>query len=187
MHMSNHDRSREAALKFMDYLGRKGLMAPATARSRKAALSKVLSVLDAEEATDVTQLDLDQTMSRFSNLQGQGYTPQSLQTYKSRVKSALDDFNAYLENPLGFRPRINQRTTSSVPRLTADGQPPTTSQISDASQRRPNLSDDFVNATILPIPIRPDVTVRIQGLPFDLTPQEAGKIAAVVKAMAVAE
>jgi hypothetical protein len=36
--------------------------------------------------------------------------------------------------------------------------------------------------TIFPIPIRDDVTIRIQGLPFDLTKAEAAKIAAVVLA-----
>ncbi len=39
--------------------------------------------------------------------------------------------------------------------------------------------------SILPIPIRPDLTVKIQGLPYDLTVHEANKIANVVKAMAL--
>jgi hypothetical protein len=39
--------------------------------------------------------------------------------------------------------------------------------------------------TIFPIPIRNgSITVRIQGLPFDLTPAEAHKIAAVILAYA---
>lgn len=38
---------------------------------------------------------------------------------------------------------------------------------------------------VYPIPIRADVTVRIHGLPADLTPAEADKIARVVQAMAV--
>ena len=38
--------------------------------------------------------------------------------------------------------------------------------------------------TIFPIPIRDGVTVRIQGLPRDLTAVEATKIAAVVMAYA---
>ena len=111
--MANDNRSRDGALKFMDYLSHKGLMAPATARARKAALGKVLSVLDEGEANDVTQIDLDDTMTRFTNLHGQNYTPQSLQVYKSRAKSALEDFEDYLENPLGFRPSLNKRSTKN--------------------------------------------------------------------------
>jgi hypothetical protein len=42
---------------------------------------------------------------------------------------------------------------------------------------RPGFED-----TIFPIPIRGDVTVRIQGLPFDLTQAEADKLSAVIMA-----
>jgi len=35
----------------------------------------------------------------------------------------------------------------------------------------------------VPIPLRPDLTVYIQGLPFDLTDPEARKLAAVVMAL----
>jgi hypothetical protein len=49
-----------------------------------------------------------------------------------------------------------------------------------AIQARGPLED-----TIFPVPIRNGtITVRIQGLPFDLTPAEANKIAAVILAYA---
>jgi hypothetical protein len=38
-------------------------------------------------------------------------------------------------------------------------------------------------SNILPIAIRADLTIYIQGLPFDLSEAEARKIAAVVTAM----
>ena len=41
-----------------------------------------------------------------------------------------------------------------------------------------------MDCTIIPIQIRPDVTVRIQGIPHDLTQAEANKLAAVVIALA---
>ena len=184
--MSNHDRSREAALRFMDYLANKGLMALATARARKAALSKVLSVLEDDEAADVTKIDIEDVMVRFSNLEGQGYTPQSLLTYKSRAKSALDDFESYLDNPLGFRPSLNKRASrASTSKKEVDQTSSDTNPSSETEKSKPSI--EFVNPTILPIPIRADVTVRVQGLPFDLTTQEASKIAAVVKAMSMPE
>jgi len=40
-------------------------------------------------------------------------------------------------------------------------------------------------SSILPIPIRVDLTIHIQGLPFDLTEAEAKKIANVIQAMAM--
>ena len=48
-------------------------------------------------------------MSRFQRLHGRDYTPASLTSYKSRLRSALDDFLSYLSNPLAFRPGVQTR------------------------------------------------------------------------------
>ncbi len=38
--------------------------------------------------------------------------------------------------------------------------------------------------TIIPIPLRADLTIYVQGLPLDLTPAEAAKIGRVITALA---
>ncbi|MGA7656762.1 MAG: hypothetical protein WCA96_08295 [Methylocella sp.] len=167
-------------------MAQKGLMAQATARARKAAVSKVLGILDENEARDVTSIDLDAVMSRFGHLQGKGYTPQSLVTYKSRAKAALDDFASYVENPLAFKPSVQARerkpvsgkASSSATRNIAEGM-----ALETPRQSAPAVAGPMANS-ILPIPIRADLTVHIQGLPFDLTEAEARKIASVIQAMA---
>jgi hypothetical protein len=179
-------KSRAAALEFLEYVAQKGLMAQATARARKAAVNKVLGVLDENEARDVTSIDLDAVMSRFGHLQGKGYTPQSLAAYKSRVKAALDDFAGYVENPLAFRPKMQARDRKPI---SARASSSTTKKISEAlAWEAPRQSTSAVAgpmaSSILPIPIRADLTVYVQGLPFDLTEAEAKKIASVIQAMA---
>jgi len=169
---------------FLDYLGDKGLMAKATAQSRKAAATKILGILTDDEAEDVTQIDLDDVVSRFGHLHGRQYTPQSLVTYKSRLRSALDDFQAYLVNPLSFRPSLHARekkapTSRETSRPTAvnnSQQPPLAPRPSAA----PMMADNIV-----PIAIRADLTVYVQGLPFDLSEREAKKISSVILAMAL--
>jgi len=151
-------------------------MAKPTAANRKAAVSKVLGVLPSSEAADVTTLDLDDVMRRFTNLEGRGYTPGSLTTYLSRLKSAVDDFKLYLENPMGFRPNVQQRERRKV----ESRKEPSPTEINVPN--RPSLEMQISNA--LSIPIRMDVTVSIQGLPYDLTESEAAKIANVIRAMA---
>lgn len=100
--MSN-PTSRGELLKFLNYVGSKGLLSPSTVESRKASVNKVLGILGDDEASDVSGLDLDEVMHRFANLHGQEYTADSLRTYKSRVKSSIDDFLRYVENPMGFK------------------------------------------------------------------------------------
>ena len=178
--------SRKAALEFLEYVVQKGLMAEATARARKAAVSKVLGILDENEAQDVTSIDLNAVMGRFGHLQGKGYTPQSLAAYKSRVKAALDDFARYIENPLAFKPSIRVRERKPISGKASSTATRNTSEAGTAEAPRQLTSAVAgpMASSILPIPIRADLTVHIQGLPFDLTEAEAKKIASVIQAMA---
>lgn len=179
-------KSRVAALEFLEYVAQKGLMAQATARARKAAVSKVLGILDESEATDVTSIDLNAVMNRFGHLQGKGYTPQSLAAYKSRVKAALEDFANYVENPLAFKPNIQARERKPISARVSSGA--TGSASEGVASEPPRQSTSTVAGpmanSILPIPIRADLTVYVQGVPFDLTEAEAKKIAGVIQAMA---
>ena len=182
----NDQKSLDALLRFLDYLKDKGLLKANTAVSRKAAATKILSALAPEEQQDVTVLDLNEVMARFANLQGQNYTPDSLTAYKSRLKSTLDDFEAYLTNPMGFRPQLQGRTRSSKPESGAKSP----ARVGAAKQVEKSGSSGSgapppPDAIILPIPVRADLVVRVHGLPFDLTEAEANKIVAVIKAMAV--
>ena len=95
--------SRTALLEFIDYLANKGLMNKTTASARKAAANRVLGILDDAEANDVSKIDLDEVMTRFHNLEGAKFTPDSLNTYKSRLKSAIEDFVRYQRDPLEFQ------------------------------------------------------------------------------------
>lgn len=182
-------RSREELFRFLDYVRAKGLMSPNTVESRKASANKVLGILDAEEAEDVTKLNLDEVVHRFNNLHGQKYTPDSLRSYKSRTKSAIDDFTRYLENPMAFKPGVQRRekkqangpAQKKVHHLHA----PNVSTAPPVADR-PTLMP-AASSNILPIPLRVDLTIHVQGLPFDLTQAEAKKIAAVIQAMAMIE
>jgi len=179
------ERSRESLFEFLDYLANKGLMAKSTVSARKASAGKVLGILSDEEAADVTKLDLDDVMARFQNLEGKKYTPGSLNTYLSRVRSAVEDFESYLKNPMAFRPSVQSREKKAKPDGKKDADNTMSAPRTSHSERTGHSSAILPGSTILPIPIRADVTVHIQGLPFDLTESEANKIANVVRAMAM--
>lgn len=174
-------RSRTAALEFLDYVLQKGLMAKNTAVARRTTADKVLAILDEDEARDVTALDIDQVMTRFQNLHGKDYTPESIGTYKSRVKSALDDFASYVDNPLSWRPRKSAPAAAPRPAKPPESRKPV--QSADVTPPSQPPAGPMANS-ILPIPIRQNLTVLIQGLPYDLTAAEAKKIAGVIQALA---
>jgi hypothetical protein len=189
--------SAEALMDFLDYLSKKGLVNSNTIISRKAASNKMLAILSPGEAADLRQVDLDQLATRFANLKGKGYSPQSLQVYKSRVATSLEDFFRYKENPANFKVGSTARKTASggfsLARSALSGKltvsrgkksaerPVARTEAQDVERAQPTM---ISAATInFPVPLRPNCVVQINGLPVDLTKAEAAKIAAVVSAM----
>lgn len=178
------DKSLSALLGFLDWMASKGLMQRNTAAGRKAACSKVLGVLDPEEQDDVTQVNIDDAMARFHNLEGRNYVPASLAVYRSRVLAAIDDFKRHLADPASFKPGVSQRKQTNDPSKKSAKREsrPVEARVAQPSDQGSGSAHSPVN--VFPIAIRPDVVVRIQGLPFDLTESEARKIANVVLALA---
>lgn len=164
-------RTRQDFLTFLGWMSDKGLMAKNTVAARKAAANKVLGILSDKEAQDVTTLDLDDIMHQFTHLEGKGYTPGSMTTYLSRLRSAMDDFKLYLDRPLDFRPGVQPRGRKADVRK----EPPS---LAFLGSREPAAAPNALS-----IPIRPDAMIVIQGLPYDLNETEAAKIANIIRAM----
>ncbi len=177
----SQDFSREGLLKFHDYLATKGLMNSNTVAARKAAANKMLGVLDDNEAADLRNIDLDEIAERFFNLNKNDFTPESLVTYKSRLRSAVTDFIKHTENPSAFR-TVSSRTRNStqkndpMPRKSANNNINSTSGESQANKSAGEIT--------VQIPIRDGVVIRFIGVPADLKKKEAQKIANVILAYA---
>ena len=91
--------------------GKRGSLRRELISAYKAATNAVFGVLDNEESQDLRQIDLDGVVTRFANLNGSKFTPESLKTYRSRASTALSDFLAYKADPIKFKPGLNARTT----------------------------------------------------------------------------
>lgn len=187
--MSN-DKSRNALLEFLVWIEDKGLMPSRTAGNRRGAASKVLAILDDQEAQDVLSLDVEHLMQRFENLHRGKYSPSSLATYRANMIGALNDFRAYLKDPVGFKPMTKRRSVSKKPNKT-DGNADTQERVEKhgiaSLERHVNALDSGPTTNVLPIQIRSDLVVKLHGLPFDLTKAEANKIANIVLAHVLAE
>ena len=179
-------RSLQDFMEFLVSLGEKGLIPQNTAIGRRAAAQKVFAVLNAVESQDMTQIDIDEVMVRFANLNRGKYTPDSLRSYQSRLRNALVEFAEFCDNPLSFRPR---RRIKGIPLKKPKPGIQNGSPDEAVDEQLPSPSPDAVShrpvVQILPIPLRTDLTIQIAGLPFDLTIQEAQKIANIILAHAM--
>ena len=135
-----------------------------------------------EEAEDVTGVDVENLVQRFGNKFGQKYSPDSLMAYRSRLRTAMDDFRAYCDSPVGFRPagRVQQR-----PQNSKEGASVKEAFVSRSDLLLHRATHAAPSVHVLPIAIRADVTVQVGNLPFDLTEAEAKRIANVILAYAV--
>lgn len=175
-------RSRDKLLEWIDYSKAKGLMKPATAEARRAAVNQVMGILSEIEAQDVAKIDVDALLDRFHNLHGKRYTPDSLKTYRARVRNAIADFLRYLENPIDYKPSVQLAPKRQIVlhKSTKKIALPERTQVDTAKP----ITATIINTSTLPIPLRADLTILVHGLPFDLTEQEARKVANVILAMA---
>ena len=178
-------RSLQDFMNFISSLGEKGLIPQNTAGGRKAAAQKVFAVLNETERCDITKVDIDDVMVRFANKNRGKYTPDSLRSYQSRLRSSQVEFADYCENPLSFRPKRRLKLASSrKPKTeTANGVDVELEPEALAPRQTESVAHRSV-VQILPIALRPDLTIQIAGLPFDLTTAEAKKIANIITAHA---
>ena len=155
-----------------------GLINPSTSVSRKKAAEQLLTQLNTIERQDLRQLDVDELCSRFHKLQGSTIREESLEIYKNRLKAALKDFIAWVDNPIDFVPRHSNQPRSN--QKNADRLPSTAAE-NAKEELALNLPDNPTG--IFPIPIRQDRVVYLQNMPLDLSSKEAQKIVAVVLAL----
>ncbi len=166
-------------LSFLDYLSNKGLLNKNTAISRKASCNKMLGILGEDETADLRGIDLDQVETRFANLVGTKYTPKSIRVYKSRVKTSLDDFFRYKENPANFKLDKPNGKKGSGPK----GEAPAKLEVEDYSRSETAMSAP--RKIDIPVALRPGCIIQINGVPVDLSKAEAHKIANVIIAQAM--
>lgn len=172
-----------AFVKHWDWVAEKGLMPAATAHATRAAVSQILKIDENWENIDVSRLDVDSLIGRFRNLSK--LAPGSLATYESRFRSGLESYLSYLDNPASYQPRARKSTQrddkpSSKTKVKAQSQ---NALATPASALNPPTGS-AAKLVVYPFPVRPDVFAELK-LPADLTGEEAFRLSAFLKALAL--
>ncbi len=172
--------SADDLLEFLDHAGDKGLMPAATAQALAVATRNVVGVLSDDEKADLSQLELDALIKRFTNKRAKDFNPTSLKEYGRRIKRAVELYLSWREDPANFA--IKTRATSA-PRKKEKG-----SGNGDPAKREPftdDLPEDTAGTYRSSVPIRPGLVVTLVNIPNDLTSGEAERIAEFVRLLAL--
>jgi hypothetical protein len=133
-------------------------------------------VLDANEKSDLGKVDRELAFRRFSNKNGQRFTPDSLDTYRHRFNAALNEFEAYLKDPSGYRPSAVTRDRVSSTRGASRAQQ------AESPAQRTAQTERSGNLLAYPLPL-PSGEVAQLLLPPVITTGDAQRIATLVAAM----
>jgi|GEM_PF-3156907 hypothetical protein len=179
--MSENSKGRSVTElnEFLAYVAKKNLMKPATINSWKASCNQVFSILEDEERKDISLEKLENIFNRFENKCSLKFTASSLQTYKSRVKKAVQEFLEFKNNPATWKPSLSQRPgKSNKSKNQADINDDSESVLNEQADGE-NISDKN-NREILShkFPLREGSTINILGVPRDLKLIEAKRIGA---------
>ena len=172
--------SADDLLEFLDDAGDKGLMPAATAQALAVATRNVLGILSDDERADLSQLDLEATVRRFTNKRAKDFNPSSLKEYGRRIRRAIDLFRSWREDPANFT--VKTRTTAAPrPRGKALGSDGSMTREMSMEQAPDEVAGTYHSA----VPIRPGLVVRLINIPNDLTRTEAERIASFVRMLAL--
>lgn len=170
--------SLNSLLKFLKYAGMEGLINPASARSRRNAAEQLGSEMTAAERADLRLVDVDELASRFHKLEESSIRSEALDLYAQRLKMALTDFFAWMEDSAGFksiggeRHRAIRRGPAGVSAISREQE--AAEQIALEATENPS--------SIVPIPLRDQLVVYVANLPLNLSAEEADKISRVIQA-----
>jgi hypothetical protein len=172
--------SADDLLEFLDHAGDKGLMPAATAQALAVATRNVVGILSDDEKADMSQLELDAAIKRFTNKRAKDFNPTSLKEYGRRIKRAVELFLSWREDPANFA--IKTRA-ASAPRKKEKG-----SRNGDTSKREVSTDDiphEAAGTYRSSVPVRPGLVVTLVNVPDDLTSAEAERIAEFVRLLAL--
>lgn len=164
--------STQAFFDFLVDLPSLGLINEATARNLKNSALLLLSVVETRNDDDVRDLDVEELINSYVESQPTRPGDSSIQTYQSRFKSAVNKFEEYV--------RVGTIVNLADTDGNLDGFDAVELKLEKAKQGKREKAQTFN----LPIVVRPETgtMITVQGLPTDLTTEEAERILTVLKA-----
>lgn len=167
---------------FWSWAAQKGLMNENTAYSFSSPVRQIISVNEDWETLDVSKLDVDNLLSRFQNIKGKNFKPDSLNAYFRRFKQALEMFLEYVENPTGWKYK-GQNSQNRKPKNSKTGKD---SQNENNFEMPISQAEGSIQMVDYPFPLREGCIVRLK-LPTDLKLSEVERLNNFMRSVVIIE
>lgn len=183
--------NKDGLVRFTTMITDKGWINANTGGAWKAAIAKILA--DVDPATDVRTIDVDTAIRYFNNRNPGDLSPASLQTYATRVKTAIANYISYVGDPTKYK--APSRTPSATPKKAPSPKGDITDvtvieQLPPPPPSPPARMESISLATeanlALPFPLRPGYLAQVV-IPRDMTKAEASRLCAFIQTLATAD
>jgi len=177
------DTTAKAMIEFFEKAGGTGRIKPNTAHSLSTAAKQILKIDDNWEQIDLAQLDVDEFLARFRNLNGLKYKPRSLAEYERRFKKATQLYLEYVANPATwkFNGKSRRKPKSGRGTETLAVEQQTTGNVETTTV---GIAPGGLQMMDYPFPLRDGCIVRLR-LPADLKMSEVGRLAAFMRTITI--
>jgi hypothetical protein len=175
------DYSFDAFLRFLEYVGDKGLMNARSAQGFRVAAAKIAGHVTDAERSDVRRLNVDAAFQKYFNRDGSKVTPSTLREYKRRVTAGVQEFLNWTEAPEGYAPR-GRSEVRPIGKKPSDKARERRTQEND--EREPDASRSVADRLKMPYPLRDDFLVEVL-IPRNMTMEEAKRIGVFLTTLAV--
>ncbi len=166
---------------FWSWAASKGLMNENTAYSFSSPVRQIIGVSEEWQTIDVSKLDVDSLFTRFQNMRGRDFKPESLDKYFRRFRMALKLFLNYVENPTGWKYGGQLGITSRKTKLNKSEKD---KPANETFEMPITQSGDSIQMVDYPFPLREKCIVRLK-LPMDLKLDEVERLATFMRTFAI--
>src|ERR1700730_1871557 len=96
----------DEVIKFLEFAGKKSILNEHTVNCRLTACNNLFSILnEGEDNVDYMLQNLDLLINRFRNKHS-NVQASTLKVYKSRLKSSLEDYQAWSKDPIAWEKSV---------------------------------------------------------------------------------
>ena len=180
--MAEGNYSKAALFQYLKDMTAQGMLNEHTAAGMRAAASKLLE--DLGDTDDVRGTDVETAAIKYHNKRTGEISTASLKAYRTRVARLLREFEKYVTDPLGFRPRsraLSKANTEKPKARTESVRAVDQEVVGEVTRVSSILSPEA--SLVMPFPLRGNFTAQVV-LPRNINAEEARRLCAFIMTLA---
>jgi hypothetical protein len=178
--------SASGAIEFVDWLVDKGYATSSAVSPWRSAMRQVFTAIEGDDLddVDVRKLDIDEYFDRFENMAGTNYKVESLGSYRSRFRKAIEAYRGYLDNKRTptFRASARRNSPSVAPKSSGKPSAGTGAGKGTAEGSERHADSSPAGLVEYPFPLEAGGMARLR-LPARLNRSDAERLGAFIQTL----